>query len=154
MCDIYYAGIDPGRFGALCVLDDKGRIDDVYDLPYKKNRLVFAGLADIFEMYPNMHLAVEHQHSRPTDSKKAVWTNAFNYRAIFDVVAAVNRYSNCNITTRLCTPGEWHAHFNIEPYKDRASRKQAVKDIVLRHYPDAPLWGKLGGFRDGRSDAI
>jgi hypothetical protein len=126
-----YAGIDPGKSGAIAVLESSGRLLHVSDMPpLKIGTRTFVDGKQVSELLEGCtHVCVELVSSRPGH---AITQNL-----------------------QLPTPQAWQKHFGLKKIKgEKSLSKETIAAKCLELYPDALLYGPRGGLKDGRSDAI
>ena len=140
-------GIDPGKKGCLCVLDNG--IPTFFDWPKDGNIIIFfETLITHLEnnCTENIALAVlEKVHAMP---KQGV-TSMFNFGenlGMWKAFLAVHK-----IPHLIVTPQQWMK--GLVTKSDGPDTKSAVKNVATRMFPEAKLHGPKGGYKDGRGDA-
>lgn len=132
-------GIDVGKSGALCLLDDK----NIHFVDFKTKGI--KGYIDILKSTKNIKLVtVELVHSMPKQGVKSMFSFGENYGLIQGVLQALD------IPFILVKPQTWQKALNIPSKSD----KKKIASIISNVYPKAQLYGLKGGLLDGRSDAL
>jgi len=140
---VIFIGVDPGKEGAVAVLNADGCIEELRDMVE-----VETGLA-VEPLIPHAYFAcVEAQHAFPkiaasTNFKMGLglgfWRGVFKALAIpYEEVAA----------------SKWQRLICGALPKEKRQRKRAIAEWAHRRWPTAELFGPKGGLRDGRSDAL
>ncbi|NJD35375.1 MAG: hypothetical protein FIA96_11180 [Betaproteobacteria bacterium] len=131
-----YLGIDPGLTGALALLDDKGSMHSVEDLPVMargkgrvKHEIDPAALARLLRPHADqIALAVVEQvGSMPGQGVASVFSMGHTLGSITGVVQALG------IPLRLVTPAVWKREAGI------SSDKNLARSEASRLFPAAPL---------------
>lgn len=146
-----YLGIDPGKSGAIAVLDDSGEILEVVDMPCQTigNRVFPDGAAIAQVISKCRHACIELVSSRPGQGVVSVFTFGQGFGGVVTLCSALVG------DVQLESPQAWQKHFKLKKAKgEKSLSKQQIADRCLALYPDAPLYGPRGGLKDGRSDAI
>lgn len=126
----FQLGIDVGIDGAITILDSKGRLVDVIDLPVveikvgksTKRRLAPAALVSELEMFAreDCRALVESVSSRPGQGVASV----FSFGQSFGIIAGV--LAGLKIPTEYVTPATWVREMRIVSGKD-GSRQRAME---------------------------
>jgi crossover junction endodeoxyribonuclease RuvC len=114
-------GVDPGKSGALAVLDD-GELTFVDDMPVVDNRVSGALLADlideIFHYHPNDRVAVvEAVHSMPKQGVASVFDFGKSYGMVLGVLA------HARIRVVHVPPGQWKKAMRLSADKEQARQR-------------------------------
>lgn len=117
-------GIDPGATGAIAVLDARGEVQNIHDMPYADGQVIAPLLAEIITDYINPLEApsnsvtcwVEQVRSRPSQSAPAMWKFATGYGVVLGVVGALG------VRTRHVTPNAWKKTMKLTADKGRSRR--------------------------------
>jgi len=138
----YVAGIDPGRTGAMAVLNSDMKIIDICDWFSADHVHDFIeglrGLCDI-DM-----IILEKVHSMPKQGVKSVWTFAENFGMWQGLITAHG------LPYQIVPPKQWMAG-QITPSDHKDVKKRALT-VCRRLYPDSK-WFKLEKHH-GRADAV
>lgn len=141
-------GIDPGKSGCLCVLDNN--IPTFFDWPKDGNIIIFfEEIITHFEnnCTENIVLAVlEKVHAMP---KQGV-TSMFNFGenlGMWKAFLAIHKIPHI-----IIPPQQWMK--GLVTKSDGPNTKSAVKNVATRLFPEAELFGSKGGYKDGRGDAL
>ena len=135
-------GIDPGKAGAVAWVSEGGHLIEVRDLPFTKEGLMCAVLAE-WVSGPGRrptHAFLERVAARPGAGVSGMFNFGRGYGQIEGVLSAVG------IPVTLVTPGKWKGDLRLSADK-AASRARA-----------AQLWPGLAGMfarvrDDGRAEA-
>ena len=143
-----FCGIDPGKSGCLCVLDNN--IPTFFDWPKDGNIIIFfEEIITHFEnnCTENIVLAVlEKVHAMP---KQGV-TSMFNFGenlGMWKAFLAIHK-----IPHTIIPPQQWMK--GLVTKSDGPDTKSAVKNVATRLFPKAELFGSKGSYKDGRGDAL
>lgn len=150
---MYYIGIDPGRQGALCLLDLSLPNPLFLGLdPNKRNAgTIVAAILRKIAGKSNVHIALEQVHSLGGMSARSNFTFGGMYwraRTILDCL---------DVPYELVTPKAWQQAVGVPAKRDRDpgdNLKKLVAKMAFELYPSADLYGPRGGLKDGRSDAL
>jgi len=80
-----FAGLDPGKEGYICVVDERCRIRAMWALPYLENRIDYVALEKLFRAMKvaNVRLLfLEEAHAFPREAPNYAFTNGAGYGAI------------------------------------------------------------------------
>ena len=136
---MFYLGIDPGKTGALAVIDSEGRFIDVVDFEES-----FDYLAGSVEQHSaNFHFAyLEEVHSMPKQGVASTFAFGQNYGWWKGVLQALR------IPFKTVRPQDWQK--GLVPKKNGLTDKPGL-DVARQLYPEAPLNLKK---HHNRADAI
>jgi Holliday junction resolvasome RuvABC endonuclease subunit len=138
-------GIDPGRSGAVCVLDTDNLVAPV---------LLDLDKFTIYEIALWMHnqdidiVFLEDVHSIFGMSAKS----NFSFGRNLGVVMALAQMITKGKPTEYVTPKVWQKFIGVTA-KGKAI-KTDVANIARHMYPSIELYGPQGGLKDGRADAL
>ncbi len=126
-------GVDPGNLGALALLDARGGIIDVQDMPAveikvsgsDRARVAPAGLADLLRRWQPAHAVIERVHGLPTDGGARAFAFGFAAGAVGGVVAALG------IPMTYVSPQKWKAASGVT--KDKETCRQRVLELYPAH---------------------
>lgn len=129
-------GVDPGRNGAIAVLDTDSRRVICHDMPSTT-----LGLHDLIASLPSIkHAAVERPFYPAHVGTKSVATMAFNYGVLLGALAWRS------IPVIEVAPARWKKSLNL------SSSKAASREQASRIFPDdAHQWKRVRD--DGRAEA-
>ena len=147
------AGLDPGKSGALALIDEAGAEVDpwLFDMPY------LGDIPDVRWLDEQLHMAyrdggaewelpvlvvIEQPIAMPGQSSQSTATT---FRSFGALLAWVTLAKVPLITPR---PNAWKARLGVT--KDKGS---AVA-LAARLFPSAGLYGPRGGMKDGRAEAL
>ena len=139
-----YFGIDPGKSGAVAILDADGGVIDLCDLPYIADSLDPIALLDILSQADGLRGALE----MPLAMKGA---------AIQSVLLAGRNYGALKATMQLhhypyeeVLPARWKKDMRV------TSDKESSIALALQLFPDQrdQLVTPRGGRKDGRAEAL
>lgn len=168
-----FIGVDVGANGALAIINSKGRMISVIDMPSikiktnikvgkNKGKPTTKSVVDqrklmmfIKNLQDDDILVVERQQpfgsARPGFKRgttpQADYSLGYQFGLVNGVIETINRklYSP--------RPKEWQKCFGFVPKKEIDSKIQSI-NIATNIFPDANLLGSKGGLKDGRSDAL
>ena len=123
-----YVGIDPGKSGALCVIEDEfikayACPDNIQDMA-----LVFAMAISVSETKTIIPF-IEKVWARPTDAKGSIWKFAENYGVWKGIAGAYE------IDLQTVSPQRWIKYFDT-PKLDKTRRKRYLRDKARSMYPE------------------
>ena len=115
-----FIGIDPGKSGGICVIEDKfikayacpGNIQDM--------ALLFAMAISVNET-KTVVAYIEKVWARPTDGKSSIWKFAENYGTWKGIAGA--------------SPQRWIKYFET-PKMEKSKRKRYLRDKARSMYPE------------------
>ena len=123
-----YVGIDPGKSGAICVIED----DFIKAIPCPDNiqdmALVFAMSVSVNET-KKVVAYIEKVWARPTDAKGSIWKFAENYGVWKGIAGAYE------IELIEVSPQKWIKYFET-PKLEKSRRKRYLRDKARSMYPD------------------
>ena len=123
-----YIGIDPGRSGALCVIED----DFIKAYPCPDNvqdmALMFA-MAISVNKTKTVVAYIEKVWARPTDGRSSIWKFAENYGVWLGIAGAYE------VDLKTVAPQRWIKYFET-PKLEKAKRKRYLRDKARSMYPD------------------
>jgi crossover junction endodeoxyribonuclease RuvC len=112
----HYLGIDPGLTGAVAIVDRRGDLVDVYDMPVVDRQVNAVDLALSFDTFPADEQIVA---TRPGQGVAGVFRFGVSYGIVVGVVGALGH------RTLHPTPSKWKADMGLNADKER-SRKAAI----------------------------
>lgn len=124
MKERFFMGIDPGRHGAVCVVDSEGKIADLYPMP-----ATLDGLQEILDSWrPNttwhayeVMCVIEKVGAFKGNAPQAMFNFGRNYGNLEAAVYCTG------IPMDEVTPQKWQQHFQLGKSADHATKK-AWKD--------------------------
>ena len=123
-----YIGIDPGRSGGICVIED----DFIKAFPCPDNiqdtALIFAMSISVSET-KKVVAYIEKVWARPTDAKGSIWKFAENYGVWKGIAGAYE------IDLIEVSPQKWMKYFET-PKLEKSRRKRYLRDKARSMYPD------------------
>ena len=123
-----YIGIDPGKSGALCVIED----DFIKAYPCPGNvqdmALIFAMAISVNET-KTVVAYIEKVWARPTDGRSSVWKFAENYGVWLGIAGAHE------IDLKQVAPQTWIRYFET-PKLEKNKRKRFLKEKAKSMYPN------------------
>lgn len=136
-------GIDPGKTGAVAVLNEDGEIFFYDYLEPMTNSLI-----EIATTHNIDFCLIEKQQPMPKQGVKSMFTIGGIYEGY--------QWSLRILGIRFMTirPQEWMKSIGVPSGLERVQRKIKIAEIVQGIYPSAELYGPRGGLLDGRSDAL
>jgi hypothetical protein len=138
-----YVGIDPGKKGAVCLIDFTDT-PIFWDLSKHSIKDIFLSL----RAHPRIELvAIEKQHAMPGQGVSSTFTTGFGYGRLIGHLEA-SRLPYIEVSAR-----EWQKGLKLPKTKSKAQHKKNLYEIASGLYPTADFKGPKGGLLDGRSDA-
>ena len=123
-----YIGIDPGRSGGLCVIED----DFIKAYPCPDNvqdmALMFAMAVSVSET-KTVIAYIEKVWARPTDGRSSIWKFAENYGTWLGIAGAYE------VDLRTVSPQAWIKYFEV-PKMEKNKRKRYLRDKARSMYPN------------------
>lgn len=124
-------GVDPGRTGALVLLDfDTGELVHAARMPVKNDKVSRAALVDLFDLFTDeselAFCALELVHSRPTNGVVSAFA--------FGMYSEMIRMSCAcyDIDYVEITPQQWQKDYNVPP-KHKGEQSKARTERVKAH---------------------
>ena len=125
-----YIGIDPGKSGAIAVLDGYGEIESLYDMPVAGGQVSGRLLADMIDVV-NLHSGVgllavdviaviEQVHSMP---KQGV-ASSFDFGKSYGI--AIGVLAGAGVRTEFVSPQRWKRAMHLTSDKE-ACRRRAIE---------------------------
>ena len=150
----YWAGIDPGKTGGICVLDEK---DSSCYFPWPKDDN-YADMAEILMLLnkplqsapilnPPQFVMLERVHAMPKQGVSSCFTFGSNFGA-WKMALAMLQWSHY-----LPTPQEWQKGVGIKK-SDGKDTKERAYNVARRLFPHAILKGPRGGIISGYADSL
>lgn len=143
----YFIGIDPGKSGAIAIIDSSGEIVIVKDWPgdeIQTARFIRDMLNILESDNIKVSAALEKVSAMPKQGVRSMFTFGCNYGIWKGILASFQ------IPFQEVTPQKWQ--------KGVVSKKQDGKKASVaaagRMFPSAELHGPRGGAKDGRADAL
>lgn len=137
-----YVGIDPGKRGAIgMILNDNYY---VYDMPLLPNGEIdaFTVHGFLIEESYNMFCVIEKAQAMRNQGVTSMFTYGKGYG---EVVAALKI---AKISFIEVHPIKWKKYFSLNNDKKRSI------SMAMNLFPDIEYYGKKGGRKDGRAEAI
>jgi len=136
-------GVDPGRKGALALIDPDGTLIDVVDMPDATGAALGTHLADFIDAHQPHTIAaawVEKVGSRPGQGHVNVFTFGAGYGVILGVLGARR------IRTELLPANRWKKAMGV------TADKRSSRDVAARRWPtEAHRFARVRD--DGRAEA-
>ena len=123
-----YIGIDPGKSGGLCVIEDE--FIKAYACPDNAQdmALLFAMAISVNETKTVIPY-IEKVWARPHDAKGSIWKFAENYGMWFGIAGAYE------LDLKTVSPQRWMKYFEV-PKLDKTRRKRYLRDKAKSMYPN------------------
>lgn len=145
----FILGFDPGLSGAVAILDAKGRLVDVIDMPTvevkvgssMKRQVAPAALSAELFMYRDAFAYVEKVNAMPGQGVSSMFSLGRSMGVIEGVLAGLN------VPYTMIRPAEWTKAMRLSDGKD-GSRARAMELYPAR----ADLFKRVKD--DGRADAV
>lgn len=176
-------GIDPGKHGAIAILNDKGELISLTDIPLisekrkktVKVRMTESRLKEIesgkkvaktatkettIELVniPELGRLIPHDAAFCIEKVGSMpgqgVTSMFSFGETFGILRGLaETRTRYNVT--YPTPTTWQKHFGIKnETKEKKDLKLLIAKKAMELYPDANLYNERGTLKDGRSDAL
>lgn len=139
-------GIDPGKYGAMCVLDSK---DPAYIQTFDLDKHSPFEIAKWLHKQHINIVCIEDVHSIFGASAKS----NFNFGKNVGLVHAIASIITKGKETLMVTPKVWQKAVGVT-VKGSKFIKVQVAELAQAQYPAVNLKGLKGALKDGRSDAI
>ena len=142
---MHVCGIDPGQSGAVCVLDTNNLSTPAL-LDLNKSTIYEVGL---WMHNQNIDIVfLEDVHSIFHMTAKSNFSFGRNLGVVMTLAQIVTKGQ----PTEYVTPKKWQKYVGVTA-KSKAI-KLDVAGIAASLYPQANLYGPMGGLKDGRADAL
>ena len=135
-------GIDPGKKGAICLLDDGHPV--FWDLSKHDPCQV---LYSIKASFGSPYTIVEKQQAMPKQGLTSTFSIGFGYGQIIAALKVL-KFPFYEVRAK-----EWQSGLGLPTSKDKKAHKQAIFRIASQIFPDSEFHGPKGALLDGRSDA-
>ena len=154
----YFIGIDPGLQGAISLLREDGKLEDLYDTPiltvkkgkgkkhlYNTPEMVRI-LRECLEVKGECHVALENVHAMPGQGVTSMFNMGRGFGNWEGIIAALG------IPMTYLEPRKWKNAMNIPSGSDKS--QSCV--IAMRLFPKANLLRTARSTKpsDGRADAL
>ena len=142
----YYIGIDPGKKGCLCLLSQDKQIE-FFDWPKDGNVIDYYRRINkaICEL-PVELCVLEKVHAMPKQGVSSMFTFGTNFGMWQGWIIG------WQIPCVQVAPQTWMK--GLISKADGTNTKHQVSNAAQRMFPNAQLTGPMGGYKDGRGDAL
>lgn len=135
-------GIDPGKEGAIVIIDDPGTLVAIADMPIAAGELDGRAFAELLmDAQPISRVFIEKVHSMPKQGVASTWRFAQNYGGLIHVLQAGE------IPFERVPPQKWKASFSLN-----GKPKDAARALCSEMWPEAASDFRLVK-HGGRADA-
>jgi crossover junction endodeoxyribonuclease RuvC len=142
-----FCGVDPGKTGALCVLNIKTDEVEFFDWPKDNNYvLYFNKLSNYFKKYRPNIIVLERVNAMPNQGVTSMFNFGLNYGLWQGFLAILG------IPFVLISPKEWQKGYTSK--QDGRDTKTQIYNVATKLFPKAPLTGLKGGIITGRCDSL
>ncbi len=152
--------VDPGSSGAICAMISKEQFK-VVDTPSLKKESMIEFKEDFIDYCKFVsHIFFEAQYVQSTDGGDRI----LSYGQTGGRILGILKYCFPDAEIIEVHPVTWKAHFKLNLKKDKTltdsentKRKKEYSAQFLSRYLSRPftnMYGKMGGLKDGRVDAI
>jgi hypothetical protein len=139
-----FIGIDPGKKGAICLIDSDGKVQ-FWDLSKYQ---IDEALHIIKATYGMVFTVVEKQQSMPGQGSVSGFTTGYGYGSIITSLRLL-KFPFVEVRSNF-----WQKGLGLPPSsKNLKKHKEAILKIATQLFPEANFYGPKGGHLDGRSDA-
>ena len=151
-----FLGADPGKTGAVAVIDEMRVIHFLRDYPGNEIELAkiiweICDFADK-EGIP-LKAAIERQGARPNVINGKIVQTPTSFFQIGDNFGVWRMaMAMAGVPFETPTPQAWMKGVVIK--KKNAKKKEANKEAALKLFPTSDIFGPRGGYKDGRGDAL
>lgn len=145
-----FIGIDPGKRGCLCLLQDTGDCS-FYDWPKDGNLIVYyRNLSDVVAKNDIRNGVLEKVHAMPKQGVSSMFTFGTNFGVWLGWCSAWA--VSWDFSYMLVSPQTWMK--GLLSKADGSDTKTQVGNAAQRMFPKAELTGPRGGYLDGRGDSL
>jgi len=150
-----FIGIDPGAQGALCALDTQTKLLSFCPTP-NPNHLTKPVLVKHVATWLTFHsthamiIGIEDVHSVFGSSAKS----NFQFGRYLGLIEALAMQCKCGVT--YVQPKVWQKGCGIIFPKGtkKPDKKKITAEKALELYPNADVYGPMGGLKDARTDSL
>ena len=140
---MFYLGIDPGKSGAVAVVDADGNLLLVFDTPLIGRDYDAGEMVDFLTEHRESRAALEIQHAMPKQGVSSTFTTGYGYGLWYMALTALG------IPFDLVRSQDWKRALGIPAGRDKADSVAAAQ----RLFPGGDFTGPRGGVKDGRAEA-
>lgn len=140
-----YIGVDPGKTGAIVVLDEDLAVIEWYDMPTikndkKKKEVDPYKIGEIMDNFSDFNTTVylEKVHAMPNQGVSSM----FSFGCSFGIIKGVT--GACSFPIHLVPPQRWKKHFDLI-----GSEKKDAAFLSQLMYPDLPIVVENKRYKDG-----
>lgn len=135
-----YVGIDPGKTGAIAVIDDGGVLREIHDMPYAGGEVVPSLVSGILALEGIHRVWIEKVGAHPRQGIASTWKFAQGYGTLLGVA------SSRRLSVRRVTPAKWKRTMKVTAEKGTSRR------LACELWPDwADQYRRVKD--DGRAEA-
>lgn len=142
-----FASCDPGKTGAIAIMDTGCNLHTLIDMPIiERGKNSFVDVGEIMQYLQDNNvqkIVVEKVHSQAKDAKQAIFTFGRMAGALESACVCV-----CD-DVEFITPQRWKRATGLI-----GTAKRASADKAASIYGDELFYGPRGGAKDGRGDAV
>ncbi len=136
------SAIDPGATGAIAVIDTEIDLSFVHDMPIVDKEINIPAVVEILEPLVDPIVIIEVQQSFPRQGVASTFTTGKRYGVLLGIIGTLG------LECILVRPATWKKMYSI------GRDKEAACLLAADLYPDHEYYGKRGGKKDGRAEAI
>lgn len=149
-----YVGIDGGLHGAVCVLNEFGEVEQVFDMPIlklKKDEFDIQGIISIFEKIKILSkgdkivVALEKAHVRPVQGIRAAFTTGYGLGILEGVLSCMN------LSYEIVNPVTWQKIVFEGNYNKEIKKYSTI--WAVRKSPEIDWKDGSKNIKDGRTDS-
>lgn len=137
-------GIDPGKNGAICIMDKDEKIIELMDLSDEPELIIYPLL--IKYKASIKRVALEKVGAQAKDGRVSIFSFGVNVGRIKSACRLVG------VDVFEVTPRLWQSWCNV--YGTGDETKKRAFSIVSQKYGESPFLGPRGGLKDGRCDSV
>lgn len=136
-----FCGVDPGRTGAIAVLNGEAALMSLIDMPWVGKDLDGQMLRQMLQELSPLRVAIEGQHAFPKQGASSAFTNGVGFGMLRGLVIALA------VPHLVVTANVWKRAVGLAPGSD----KHASRMVASRLFPLADLGRRAD---QGRADAL
>jgi len=139
---MYYIGIDPGKRGAIAIIDDNSNAITVIDCPVFRDTkdIDILSIIDLLQAYNQSRCVIEKSQAMPGQGVVSMFNYGKGYGIYLGILECLD------IKYNQVPPQTWKRRYNLS--KD----KQLSIDLAKKLFPECAK--KLLKSKDGRAEAL
>ena len=137
-----YIGVDPGKKGAIAIINEDGSLDELHDMPLIGKEYHLKRIAEIVQEHDIAFAVVEHQQVFGKEGRKTAFTIGVGYGIL------VMALESAGISYEEVRPTKWKPAFTLSK-KEKADSVRMAQKL----FPDGEFVTPRGALKDGRAEA-